>query len=260
MRESKIKFKCAASQCYAGIYHHLLLFNGLLRVRLLNVTAPPGNEERTTSRILGDLCPVIGHQPTGIALQSENSRIPEVHGSLNSRSGQDHGPQLCGLKSPRWRWPPSQGNLSKISQGCILSKKKRPKMKTRPVATPSTAGALTKAGGTFWPVGALQKSGCLPPPNFRRCRCGIWKPVLGLYWLPSASILLTSLTRFIDPQFFIFAPHPPPIPPSPCGNNVILEGANVCMNRHRGKLLVAKHETPERNAIARQVCCTISSI
>ena len=31
--------------------------------------------------------------------QSENSCIPEVHRSLNSRLGQEHGAQLCGLES-----------------------------------------------------------------------------------------------------------------------------------------------------------------
>ena len=49
------QIQMSSGQCYAGIYHHLLLCDGLLqkRGRLLNVTAPPGNKEQTTSRIPG---------------------------------------------------------------------------------------------------------------------------------------------------------------------------------------------------------------
>ena len=58
-------------------------------------------------------------------------------------------------------------------------------MKTRPVATPSTAGALAKAGGTPWSV------------------VGWWnlETSIGALLAAQLSLLLTSLTRFIDTQF-----------------------------------------------------------
>ena len=129
--------------------------------------------------------------PTGIAITRENSWIPEVHGSLKSRSG-----QLCALKSPLAHLT-SLGPLSKISWGCSLSKRKDERWK--PGLWPPQAQQEP------WPK---QEEGPAAGQRGRSVETsvgagGIWKPVLGLYWLPSDSLLLTSLTRFIDAQFFI---------------------------------------------------------
>ena len=91
------QIQMVSGQCYAGIYHHFATFHLIIARALLNVTTP-GNDMRTTSRIPGGRRPLSSNW-ADTKKQSENSCIPEVHRSLNSRLGQGHGGQLCGLES-----------------------------------------------------------------------------------------------------------------------------------------------------------------
>ena len=126
--------------------------------------------------------------PTGIALSTENSWIPEVHGSLNSRSGQEHGNPPSPTSLGQWVCCPG------FLQCSVLSNRKDKiwKQGLWPAQAQQEAGALTKAGETLVGRSKLWSMD------------GNWKPVLGLYWLASASLLLISLsllTRFYWPAW-----------------------------------------------------------
>ena len=190
--------------------------------------------------------------PTGIALPTENSWIPEVHGSLNSRSGQEHGN------------PPSPTSLGQwvCCPGFPLCpiKKKRQNMKTRAVASPSTAGGRSLDQSRRNPgrsvetlvhgwkletcIGALLAGQRLAfidqpePDQILLTSLGLlsadqiyWHTIYKLYfpWCSFSIVILMLLLIRIS---------------------IVLEEAGVYMNQHESKPLDAKDETPGRGEIA----------
>ena len=136
-----------AGQCYAGIYHHLLLFNGLnckerQLVKCYTSSRERGvNNHQNSWREQRDLCPVIGH----LLVSRSPEKTPEFLRCMAAWRA-DQGsfvPWNPLLPTP----PHLTRSLVQDLLGLQPVKKKRRKMKTRTVATPSTAGALTKAGG-----------------------------------------------------------------------------------------------------------------
>ena len=135
--------------------------------------------------------------PTGIALPTENSWIPEVHGSLNSRSGQEHGNPPSPTSLGQWVCCPGFPQ-------CPI-KKKRQNMKTRAVASPSTAGGRSLDQSRRNPgrsvetlVHGWKLETCIGALLAGQRLAFIDQPE------PADQILLTCLgllTRFIDTQF-----------------------------------------------------------
>ena len=170
--------------------------------------------------------------PTGIAITRENSWIPEVHGSLKSRSG-----QLCALKSPLAHLT-SLGPLSKISWGCSLSKRKDERWKPGlwPPQAQQEPWPKQEEGPAAGQEGSVRR-------NFGRCRWNLETSI--------GALLAAQRLAFIDQpdQIYwrtIFHPHKlhqEDVMLLLVCISIALEGANVCMNRHEGKLLAAQHET-----------------
>ena len=128
--------------------------------------------------------------PSGIAITRENSWIPEVHGSLKSRSG-----QLCALKSPLAHLT-SLGPLSKISWGCILSKRKDERWKPGlwPPQAQQEPWPKQEEGPAAGQEGSVRR-------NFDRCRWNLETSI--------GALLAAQRLAFIDQpdqiywQFFI---------------------------------------------------------
>ena len=190
--------------------------------------------------------------PTGIALPTENSWIPEVHGSLNSRSGQEHGNPPSPTSLGQWVCCPGFPQ-------CPI-KKKRQNMKTRAVASPSTAGGRSLDQSRRNPgrsvetlvhgwkletcIGALLAGQRLAfidqpePDQILLTSLGLlsadqiyWHTIYKLYfpWCSFSIVILMLLLIRIS---------------------IVLEEAGVYMNQHESKPLDAKDETPGRGEIA----------
>ena len=177
-----------------------------------------------------DLCPVIGH----LVVSRSDVKTPEFLRCMAAwiaDQGRTMDRSFVG-------WNPQQPTRSLVQDlpGLHPVKKKRQKMKTRAVATPSTAGALTKAGGTSCSVVGPSKPSSVPLESGNQYWGFIGCPATRFYW-PAWPDLLThnfSSTQIASRRCHVaFGVH----------HSIALEGANVCMNRHEGKLLVAQHET-----------------
>ena len=238
-------------QCYAGIYHHLLLFNGLLQERLVKCYS---SRERHTNNLQnssveqGDLCPVIGHQ----LVSRSPLKTPEFLRCMaawiadQGRSMEIPPPPLTRSVSLLSRISPVSYQKEKTkyeNKGCGQPKHSRrqepwPKQE-KPWSVGRNFGPWMETGNLYWgfigwPAPRFYWSAWawpdfidLPGPADQI----YWHTIYKLYfpWCSFSIVILMLLLIRIS---------------------IVLEEAGVYMNQHESKPLDAKDETPGRGEIA----------